>query len=83
MAGFHLLFNSTRDGRTQLLSAKSQRAVLHHDYRKVPPAHWLKANWFWLLLFALLLFLFFYLIKQAFKTPGTASSAAPAPEPTE
>ena len=51
MVGFHLLFNSDREGRPNALySSKSRRLDLRHDYTKFPSLRWLGRNGFWLLL---------------------------------
>ena len=51
MVGFHLLFNSDREGRpSALYSAKCRRLDLRHDYTRFPGLRWLGRNWFWLLL---------------------------------
>jgi len=51
MVGFHLLFNSDREGRPDALySAKSRRLDLRHDYTRFPGLRWLGRNWFWLFL---------------------------------
>jgi hypothetical protein len=44
MAGFHLLFNSDRDGKTQVYSAKSRRVVRRFDYGKLPSVEWASQN---------------------------------------
>lgn len=52
MAGFHLLFNSDRDGKPAALhSAKSRRLDLHHNYLILPGLAWIGRNLLWLLVF--------------------------------
>jgi hypothetical protein len=52
MEGFHLLFNSDRDGAPgALYGAKSRRLDLRHDYLKLPGFGWLGRNLPWFLLF--------------------------------
>ena len=53
MAGFHLLFNSDRDGEAgALYSAKSRRLVRRHNYARLPGLAWIMRNSLWLLIFA-------------------------------
>jgi hypothetical protein len=52
MAGFHLLFNSTRDGEEgALFGARSKRLEKRYDYAQLPSVAWLLGNLPWLLLF--------------------------------
>ena len=85
-AGFHLLFNSTRDGAAAgLFSAKSQRVVREFDYSKMPPGEWLRSNLLWLIAAALALVAFVYLAIRALRpvpveeTPTAPKEAAGAP----
>lgn len=51
MAGFHLLFDSDRDGEGgALYSAESRRLDLRYDYAKLPGLGWIMGNVGWLLL---------------------------------
>ncbi len=53
MAGFHLLFNSDRDGAGDALyGAKSRRLVKRYNYLKLPGIGWIFGNLPWLLAFA-------------------------------
>ena len=86
MAGFHLLFNSTRDGAAAgLFSAKSKRVVREFDYSKMPSGEWLRSNAGWLIAAALALVAFLYLAFRALRpvpleeTPTAPEEAAGAP----
>ena len=71
MAGFHLLFNSDREGNPYgLYNAKSKRVVRRFDYSKTPTGYWYGRN-VWLLI-ALLLSgsLLVYLYLRAFRKPS-------------
>ena len=82
MAGFHLLFNSTRDGGTAgLFSAKSQRVVRQFDYAKRPSGEWLRSNAGWLAAAALALVAFLYLAFRALR-PVPVEETPTAPEKT-
>lgn len=51
MAGFHLLFNSDREGDEEALySTKSRRLDLRYDYSRFPGLGWIGRNVLWLLL---------------------------------
>jgi hypothetical protein len=53
MAGFQLLFNSDREGKTgALYSAGSRRIERRYDYLKLPSFGWIFRNLHWILLFA-------------------------------
>jgi hypothetical protein len=85
MAGFHLLFNSTRDSAAGLFSAKSKRVVREFDYSKMPPGEWVRSNLVWLIAAALALVAFIYLAIRALRpvpveeTPTAPKEAAGAP----
>ena len=84
-AGFHLLFNSTRDGAAGLFSAKSKRVVREFDYSKMPPGQWVRSNLAWLIAAVLALVAFVYLTIRALRpvpveeTPTAPKEAAEAP----
>jgi hypothetical protein len=79
-AGFHLLFNTTRDGAAAgLFSAKSQRVVREFDYSKLPPGEWLRSNLLWLIAAALALVAFVYLTIRALR-PVPVEETPPAPK---
>lgn len=80
--GFHLLFNSTRDGAAAgLFTAKSKRVVREFDYSKMPSGAWLGSNIFWLLAAALALAAFIYLGRRALRpVPVPVEETPPAPE---
>jgi hypothetical protein len=70
MAGFHLLFNSDREGNPyDLYQAKSKRVVRKFDYSKTPTADWFGRNVELLvgLLLTSVLLVFAYL--RAFRKP--------------
>ena len=49
MAGFHLLFNSDRDGNEYgLYDARSKRVIRRFDYSKTPDGGWYGRNAWWL-----------------------------------
>ena len=79
-AGFHLLFNSTRDGGTAALyGAKSKRVVRQFDFAKMPSIEWLRHNAGWLAAAALALLAFLYLASRALR-PVPVEESPPAPE---
>ncbi|KAB2646444.1 MAG: hypothetical protein DVB27_07160 [Verrucomicrobia bacterium] len=68
MAGFHLLFNSNRDGNAAgLYSAKSKRVVRRFDYAGLPSSVWLWSNLGWLITALLALIFFLRLAYRAFR----------------
>ncbi len=68
MAGFHLLFNSNRDGNAAgLYSAKSKRVVRGFDYAELPSSAWLWSNLGWLITALLALIFFLRLAYRAFR----------------
>ena len=70
MAGFHLLFNSDRDGNAfGLYNAKSKRVVRRYDYSKMPTSAWFGRNVGWLIAFLLSAVLLVYLYIRAFRKP--------------
>ena len=78
MAGFHLLFNSDRDGNAfGLYNAKSKRVVRRYDYSKMPPSDWFGNNLGLLFAFILSLALLVYLFLRWFRKP---SPKVPDPE---
>jgi len=78
-AGFHLLFNSTRDGAAAVLfNAKSKRVVREFDYSKLPPGEWFRSNLLWIIAAALALAAFIYLAIRALRpVPVEETPAAP------
>ena len=51
-AGFHLVFNSDREGpEGQLFSARSRRLVRAYDYTQLPSMAWMGRNFPWILAF--------------------------------
>ena len=68
MAGFHLLFNSNRDGNPfGLFDAKSKRVVRRYDYSQMPSSDWFGRNLGLLFVFALSLGLLVYLYLRWFR----------------
>ncbi|MEI6340258.1 MAG: hypothetical protein WCQ57_17030 [Verrucomicrobiota bacterium] len=75
MAGFHLLFNSNRDGNAAgLYSVKSKRVVRRFDYAGLPSSAWLWSNLGWLITALLALIFFLRLAYRAFR-PSPAEGA--------
>ena len=74
MAGFHLLFNSNRDGSPYgLYNAKSKRVVRRYDYSKGPSAAWFGTNWGWLIALVVSGALLVWLSLRAFRQPKPES----------
>jgi hypothetical protein len=76
MAGFHLLFNSDRNGNPyDLYQAKSKRVIRKFDYSKTPSTDWFGRNIELLigLLLTGVLFVFAYL--RAFRKPSSEKKA--------
>ncbi|MBG30474.1 MAG: hypothetical protein CMI31_10810 [Opitutae bacterium] len=70
MAGFHLLFNSDRDGNEYgLYDARSKRVVRRFDYSQTPDGAWFGRNAGWLFGFVLSGALLIYLCLRAFRKP--------------
>jgi len=84
MAGFHLMFNSSRDeNRDALYGAMSKRVVRRYDYSKMPDGAWMVDNIGWLFgmagaLFALVSGAWFALRKPALDSTGTKAGPAQA-----
>ncbi len=77
MAGFHLLFNSNREGGTHsLYSAKSKRVIKKYDYTKMPSGAWFVRNIGWLIALVASLALFIYLARKAMRQPGSATGSS-------
>ena len=84
MAGFHLMFNSSRDNNPEALyGAMSKRVVRQYDYGKMPDGGWMADNIGWLLamlaaLFALVFGSWLALRKAPAEGADTQTSPAEA-----
>lgn len=66
MAGFHLFFNSDREGDDRaLFSSMSRRLQRHYNYFQLPSLGWILRNMPWLLIFGLGLAGFLHLTRRA------------------
>ena len=84
MAGFHLLFNSDRDGDgIALFSSMSRRLERRYDYARLPGSGWMLRNLPWLLTFAIAIAACWWLTRRAIGAgrtpPGTASPGGAVP----
>lgn len=74
MAGFHLMFNSNRDGNApSLYGAKSRRVVERFDYSKMPTGAWFQRNMYVVIGFVATLVIFIWMARRAYmqgKTRG-------------
>ena len=53
MEGFHLVFNTDRDGDSEkLYTAKSRRLVKRHSVLRLPSFAWIAGNFHWIVIFA-------------------------------
>jgi len=72
MAGFHLLFNSDREGNPyDLYQAKSKRVVRKFDYSKTPTSDWFGRNVELLLGLLLTTVLLVFTYLRAFRKPSS------------
>jgi hypothetical protein len=72
MAGFHLLFNSDRNGNPyELYEAKSKRVIRKFDYSKVPTSDWFGRNVELLVGLFLTGVLLIYSYLRAFRKPSS------------
>ncbi|MFP6900236.1 MAG: hypothetical protein VCA36_04800 [Opitutales bacterium] len=84
MAGFHLLFNSNRDGNPYgLYNAKSKRVVRRYNYSKTPDSAWFGSNLGWLIGLVLSGALLVWLSLRAFRKPKPAPVEGNEPEEAE
>ncbi len=77
MAGFHLLFNSNREGDNHsLYSAKSKRVIKKYDYSKMPSGAWFVRNIGWLIALIASLGIFIFLVRKAMRQPGSITDSS-------
>ncbi|MBT6463445.1 MAG: hypothetical protein HOK49_12990 [Opitutae bacterium] len=76
MAGFHLLFNSDREGNPfGLYNSKSKRVVRRYNYSKLPSSSWLGSNAVWLISLIVSAGLLVYFAIRLFKKPPRIQEA--------
>lgn len=85
MAGFHLLFNSDRDGdRPALFGSMSRRLERRYNYARLPGAAWMLRNLPWLLTFVAAIAACIWLTRRAIKAdkrnPQPHHPAGPSPD---
>jgi hypothetical protein len=82
MAGFHLMFNSSRsDNPEALYGAMSKRVVRRYDYSKMPDGTWMSDNIGWLLAVAAAFFALLFGAWFAVRRPmpeGSDTKTSPA-----
>ena len=82
MAGFHLLFNSDRDGNPYgLYNSKSKRLVRKYDFSKMPSPTWMGSNFGWLGALAALAGALAYVCVRTFKKNRSGDADVSPAEP--